>query len=133
LARRFADAYVAADLDGILTLLTDDAWLSMPPAPHQYHGMDAIRSFLQASFEFRGDRRVYLLPGRANRQPAFASYVTDRDESTASPAGLLVLTLADERIVAITRFHLDNLYPPLGFPAQLRTRVGQGASRLEKT
>ncbi len=128
LARRFADVYVAADLDGILTLLTDHAWLSMPPAPHQYHGVDAIRSFLQASFEFRGERRAYLLPGRANSQPAFASYMTNRDESTASPAGLLVLTLADERIAAITRFHLNNLYPPLGFPAQLRTGVGQSAS-----
>ncbi len=47
LARRFADAYVSADLDGVLTLLTDDAWLSMPPAPHQYHGLPAIRSFLE--------------------------------------------------------------------------------------
>jgi hypothetical protein len=54
--------------------------------------------------------------------------MTNRDESTASPAGLLVLTLADERIAAITRFHLNNLYPPLGFPAQLRTGVGQSAS-----
>jgi hypothetical protein len=31
LARRFANAYVAADIDGVLTLLTDDSWLSMPP------------------------------------------------------------------------------------------------------
>jgi RNA polymerase sigma-70 factor (TIGR02960 family) len=130
LARRFADAYVTADLDGILTLLTDDAWLSMPPAPHQYHGLDAIWSFLQASFEFRGERRVYLLPGRANNQPAFASYLTDRDEPIARPAGLLVLTLVDECIRAITRFHLNDLYPPLGFPAQLSaTGPEQSASR----
>jgi hypothetical protein len=132
LARRFADAYVAADIDGVLRLLTDDAWLSMPPAPHLYHGLDAIRSFLQASFEFRRERRVYLLPGRANNQPAFASYLTDRDEPIARPAGLLVLTLADERITAITRFHLNDLYPPLGFPAQLSaTGPGQSASRLK--
>ena len=117
LARRFADAYVAADLDGVLTLLTDDAWLSMPPAPHQYHGLDAIGSFLEASFDFRKDRRVYLLPGRANNQPALASYLTDREESTAKPAGLFVLTLAGDRINALTRFHHDDLYPLLGFPA----------------
>jgi RNA polymerase sigma-70 factor (TIGR02960 family) len=117
LARRFADAYVAADLDGVLTLLTDDAWLSMPPAPHQYHGLDAIRSFLEASFDFREDRRVYLLSGRANNQPALASYLTDREESTAKPAGLFVLTLAGDCIDALTRFHHDDLYPLLGFPA----------------
>ena len=119
LARRFADAYVSADIDGVLRLLTDDAWLSMPPALHQYHGTDAIRSFLQASFAFRGARSVRLLPGRANNQPAFASYLNDRDGPIARPAGLLVLTLANERITAITRFHLDDLYPPLGFPAQI--------------
>src|SRR6185369_4086453 len=50
LARRFADAYVAADIDGVVALLTDDAWLSMPPAPNQYHGITAIRSMLRASF-----------------------------------------------------------------------------------
>jgi RNA polymerase sigma-70 factor (TIGR02960 family) len=119
LARRFADAYVAADIDGVLTLLTDDAWLSMPPAPHQYHGVEAIQSFLRASFEFRGERAVYLLAGRVNKQPAFASYLSDREEPIARPAGLFVLTLTGDRIQAMTRFHRDDLYPRLGFPESL--------------
>jgi RNA polymerase sigma-70 factor (TIGR02960 family) len=116
LAQRFADAYVAADIGGVLNLLTDDAWLSMPPAPHQYHRLDAIRSFLRASFAFRGDNRVYLLPGRANDQPAFATYLSDREEPIALPAGLFVLTLTADQIQAMTRFHRDDLYPRLGFP-----------------
>ena len=119
LARRFAEAYVAADIDGVLSLLTDDAWLSMPPAPHQYHGPEAIQSFLEASFDFRGERGVHLIPGRANNQPALASYLTDREESTAKPAGLFVLNLAADHIGVLTRFHLDDLYPRLGFPASL--------------
>ena len=119
LARRFADAYVAADIDGVLTLLTDETWLSMPPAPHQYHGCDAIRSFLEASFAFRADRDVYLIPGRANNQPSLASYLSDEQEPIARPAGLFVLTLADGHIRALTRFHYDDLYPLLGFPASL--------------
>jgi RNA polymerase sigma-70 factor (TIGR02960 family) len=120
LARRFADAYVAADIDGVLTLLTDDAWLSMPPAPHQYHGLDAIGSFLQASFDFRGDRSVYLIPCRANNQPAFGSYLADWGEPTTRPAGVFVLGLTGDHIEALTRFHLDHLYPRLGLPALLR-------------
>jgi RNA polymerase sigma-70 factor (ECF subfamily) len=110
--RRFADAFVAADIDGLIALLTDDAWLSMPPAPHEYHGLDAIREFLRASFTHRGDRRVTLVPARANHQLAFGSYVEGH------PAGLFVLTTDGAKLSAITRFHLDALYPQFGLPAQ---------------
>ena len=114
LARRFADAYVAADIDGVVALLTDDAWLSMPPAPHQYHGTAAIRSMLAASFGFRGDSRMYLVPVRANGQPALAGYVSVPDRAAAVPAGLFVLAMAGQKIHAVTRFHLDELYPRFG-------------------
>jgi RNA polymerase sigma-70 factor (ECF subfamily) len=124
LARRFADAYVAADIDGVVALLTDDAWLSMPPAPHQYHGVGAIRSFLQASFDFRGDRRMYLVPTGANTQPALAGYLSDPARPAASPAGLFVLTMAGPQIHAVTRFHLDELYPRFGLG--LRYIKGEG-------
>jgi len=124
LARRFADAYVAADLTRIVALLTDDAWLSMPPAPHEYHGIDAIAAFLRASLDYRGDRRVHLLPARANTQPAFGSYLTDPAEPAGIPAGLFVLTMAGDRIRAITRFHLDTLYPRFGLPDSLPEPVG---------
>jgi len=119
LARRFADAYVAADTDGVVALLTDDAWLSMPPAPHQYHGVNAIRSMLRASFTFRGDHRMYLVPARANTQPALAGYATGTELQVAAPAGLFVLTMAGEKIRAVTRFHLDELYPRFGLPTSL--------------
>ena len=118
-ARRFADAYVAADIDGVVALLTDDAWLTMPPAPHEYRGGAAIRSFLQASFGFRGGRRLYLVPTNANAQPALASYIDSPNEAGALPGGLFVLSLAGARIHAITRFHLDELYPRFGLPESL--------------
>lgn len=119
LARRFADAFAAGDVAGVVGLLTDEAWLSMPPAPHQYGGTRAIGAFLRASFGWRGERRVRLLPTRANTQPAFGSYVSDYAERTATPAGLIVLTIAGDRIQAVTRFHLDALYPRFGLPRSL--------------
>jgi RNA polymerase sigma-70 factor (ECF subfamily) len=125
LAERFADAYLAADIDGVVTLLTDEAWLSMPPAPHQYRGLVAIRSFLRASFDFRGDRGAYLIPCRANNQPAFGSYQDNPGEPTARPAGLFVISLAGDHIQALTRFHLDDLYPRLGLPASLPVRANR--------
>jgi hypothetical protein len=118
-ARRFADAYIAADIDGVIALLTDDAWLTMPPAPHEYRGTAAIRSFLQASFGFRGARRIHLVPTRANIQPILASYIGEPGRADALPGGLFVLSLAGLRIGAVTRFHLDELYPRFGLPESL--------------
>src|SRR6185436_17234932 len=83
---------------------TDDAWLAMPPAPHEYHGTEAIAAFLGASAVWRAGRRLRLRPTRANGQPGFVCAFADE---TAQPAGMIVLTLAGDRIHGITRF-LDN-------------------------
>jgi hypothetical protein len=86
----------------------------MPPAPHEYHGIPAITGFLRASMGFRGNRRVSLVPTRANTQPAFSSYLAESDATAAHPAGLIVLTLTGDRIAATTRFHTNQLLPHLG-------------------
>jgi RNA polymerase sigma-70 factor (ECF subfamily) len=104
LVRRFAEAFTADDIDTLITLLTDDAWLAMPPAPHEYHGVAAIASFFRASAAWRAGRRFRLCPTRANGQPAFTCHLTG---VTEEPAGLIVLTLTGSGIQRITRF-LDN-------------------------
>ncbi len=124
LAQRFARAYLAGDVDAVVALLTDDAWLTMPPARHEYHGPAAIAAFLRTSFGYRGRRRAHLRATMANTQPAFATYLDDPMEPFAFPAGLIVLTCAGERIVAITRFHLDALYPRFGMPDRLPMPTG---------
>jgi RNA polymerase sigma-70 factor (TIGR02960 family) len=103
LARRFADAFTAGDIDGVVALLTDEAWLSMPPAPHQYYGPAAIAAFLRVSLAWAAGR-LRLRPMRANTQPAFSCYLVN-SEDLAEPAGLIVLTLAGDMISRITRFH----------------------------
>jgi RNA polymerase sigma-70 factor (ECF subfamily) len=116
LTRRFAEAFTAADIERLVALLTDDAWLSMPPAPHEYHGIPAIIDFLRTSMGYRGNGRVTLVPTRANTQPAFGAYVAESAGTTAAPAGLIVLTLTGDRIGAITRFHTNSLLPRFGLP-----------------
>jgi RNA polymerase sigma-70 factor (TIGR02960 family) len=105
LVRRFAEAFTDDDIDTLVTLLTDDAWLTMPPAPHEYHGTPAIAAFLRASAGWRAGRPLHLLPTRANTQPAFLCELDGRS------AGLIVLTLTGDRVQGITRFlddrHLD--------------------------
>lgn len=116
LARRFADAFTTDDIDGLLALLTDDAWLAMPPAPHVYQGPVAIAAFLRASANWRRPRRFHLAPTRANTQPAFGCYLTGEGGGAAYPNGLLVLTLGPDRISAITRFLDTDLPRRFGLP-----------------
>jgi len=117
LSRRFAAAFIDRDIDMLLDLLTDDAWLAMPPAPHEYHGRAAIAAFLRVSGAWRGDRRLSLVPTRANMQPAFAVYLAEIDEQVAVGAGLIVLTLRADRIAAMTRFFGEDVFVHCGLPA----------------
>jgi RNA polymerase sigma-70 factor (ECF subfamily) len=116
LARRFADAFTAGDVDGVVELLTDDAWLSMPPAPHEYHGRDAVAAFLAASAAWRGERPMRLIPTRVNGQPAFGYYLADADWAFEYPPGLTVLTIRGSRIDAIIRFLEPGPMSRFGLP-----------------
>ena len=104
LARRFAEAFEADDIDGVLALLTDDAWLVMPPSPLAYQGPVAIASFLHASRAWRAGRRFRLDPVRVNAQPAFALGVARGDADGVDPAGVIALTVRTDGISVVTRF-----------------------------
>jgi RNA polymerase sigma-70 factor (TIGR02960 family) len=120
-ARRFAAAYTAGDLDGLIALLTDDAWLSMPPAEHEYHGLEAIEGFWRASFRYRGDTPVRLVPVGANRQPGFACYLGG---AGGVSGGIFVLSVAGDRIGGVIRFHCDEvLFGEFGLPRTLEAGV----------
>ena len=101
LTRRFADAFEVRDVDALVSLLTDDAWLAMPPAPHEYHGIPAILEFLSVSGAWRAERPTRLEPARVNGQCAFSTYIGD------ARAGVMVLTLRGPRIAGLTRFLYD--------------------------
>lgn len=98
---RFAQAWESADLGALVTLLTDDAFISMPPMPFEYEGRDVVVRFCGALFG--ADRRFDLVPTRANGQPAFGVYLRTPD-GIRPGAGLYVLAITGDRICAITRF-----------------------------
>jgi RNA polymerase sigma-70 factor (ECF subfamily) len=104
LAQTFARAFTEDDVDGVIDLLTDDAWLAMPPAPHEYHGLAAIRAFLSSSAGWRAGRRFRLVPTGANAQPAYGCYLADDQGTPAGFVGVLVLTQRGGRVAGITRF-----------------------------
>ena len=84
LAHEFATAFEADDVDRVVALLTDEAWLAMPPATEQYDGPRAIATFLRASALGRPGDGYTLLPIRAGGYPAFGCYLEDRG---SRPAG----------------------------------------------
>jgi RNA polymerase sigma-70 factor (TIGR02960 family) len=107
LVRRFTQAYTAGDVDGVVALLTEDAWLTMPPAPFDYRGRETARRALSILF---GSGRTYrLVATRANGQPAFGLYVSDPHSGVMHANGLVVMTLSGGQISALTRFDNSNL------------------------
>ena len=115
IARRFADAVEAGDIDRMIALLTDDAWLTMPPLPHMYQGDIAIGAFLRGAEQRRG-APLRLVPTRANGQPAFAAYLAREPDRVARPFALFVITLEGQRISAITWFADTGVFPRFGLP-----------------
>ena len=118
LAAQFADAYESADLEALIALLTDDVFISMPPMPFEYEGREPAARFFGAIFD--AGRRIDLVPTWANGQPAFGAYLREAG-GTRHGVGLFVLTLAGDRICALTRFE-NTVLPKFGLPRQLPRR-----------
>jgi RNA polymerase sigma-70 factor (ECF subfamily) len=70
---RYVRAFEAADVEGLVGLLTDDVVLEMPPVPLWYRGADDYGSFMRRVFELRG-AGWGMVPLGANGQPALAAY-----------------------------------------------------------
>jgi RNA polymerase sigma-70 factor (TIGR02960 family) len=115
-AGRFADAMERGDVPAMLALLTDDAWLTMPPAPLEYQGLQVIAEFLRVVAFRGGTRRYRLVPTSANGQPAYGCYVYDHDAAVGHAHGILVLTLNGDRVSALTRFVDNSTLPYFGLP-----------------
>jgi RNA polymerase sigma-70 factor (TIGR02960 family) len=115
LVGHFAAAVERGDVDAVVSLLTDDAWVRMPPQPYEYQGHRAVAAFLRDRAIRRG-APLRLVPTRANGQPAFGCYLPDAQAAITRAYGLMVLTLQGERISAITWFGDLGLFPHFGLP-----------------
>ena len=112
---RFVSAWESADIDALVALLTNDVFMSMPPLPLEYEGRDIVARFCAGMFG--AGRRFDLVPTRANGQPAFGAYL-HAPTGIRHGTGLFVLTLAGDRICAMTRFE-SSVLPSFGLPRSL--------------
>jgi RNA polymerase sigma-70 factor (ECF subfamily) len=119
LVTRFVAAVEQGDTPGLIALLTEDAWLTMPPQPYEYQGGEAIARFIARE---RGDRRganLRLVSTRANGQPAFGCYLPDPHASIVRAYGVMVLTQRGDRVSAIAWFGERSLFAHFGLPRSL--------------
>jgi RNA polymerase sigma-70 factor (ECF subfamily) len=115
---KFVGAWESADPGALVTLLTDDVFISMPPMPFEYQGRELVVRFCAGLFG--AGRRFDLVPTRANGQPAFGAYLR-ASTGISHGVGLYVLTLAGDRICAMTRFD-NSVLPWFGLPRSLPNR-----------
>ncbi len=115
LVAKFVDAYKSGDVEALVALLTEDVCVSMPPIPFEYQGREAVARFYASII---GQGRTYdFVHARANGQPAVGAYLR-APTGVRHGTGLLVLTLAGDRICAITRFE-NTVLPWFGLPRSL--------------
>jgi RNA polymerase sigma-70 factor (ECF subfamily) len=121
LVARFATAFEAGDVPGVIALLTDDAVMTMPPEAAEYVGPQAIGRFLSTVPAAGALERFRLMPTRANGQPAFGCYLEDPHVPIAHAYGLMVLTLRGDRVAGVAGFADTAVFAALGLPRTLRS------------
>jgi RNA polymerase sigma-70 factor (ECF subfamily) len=116
LLARYVDAFERYDITSLVTLLHEDAVMSMPPFDFWLQGpVEMGRWFLGEGAVCRGSR---LIATAANGLPAFASYHAD-PEGGHAPWSIQVLEISGDRIVGHHNFLDTSLFAFFGLPAHL--------------
>jgi RNA polymerase sigma-70 factor, ECF subfamily len=112
LLERYVDAFTRLDMDTLVSLLREDARMSMPPYDFWLDGADEIARFFLG--RGRGCRNHVFVPFAANGSPAFALY-----QASGEPFGVQVVDLDGDRVATITTFLEPRLFDLFGLPGRL--------------
>jgi RNA polymerase sigma-70 factor (ECF subfamily) len=118
LLARYVDAFERYDMDGLTSLIREDATQSMPPYDMWLRGRDQILEWwVGPGSGCRGSRVLPAAP--ANGSPTFGQY-RPSPEGGHYPWALQVLEVSAGRIVEMTFFlDADKLFPLFGLPDRL--------------
>lgn len=108
---RYTKAFETADVDQLVSVLTEDARWEMPPIATWFEGRDTIVAFLAKQMRTIGPAE--LVATSANGQPGFAVYARGHD-GAYHPHALHVLTLTPQGVSRIVAFHGSKLFPLFG-------------------
>jgi RNA polymerase sigma-70 factor (ECF subfamily) len=116
LLARYVDAFERYDITSLVSLLHDDAVMSMPPYDFWLRGpVEMGRWFLGQGCGCRGSR---LVPTAANGCAAFGSY-RPHVEGGHRPFALQVIEISGDRIVGHHNFLDTDLFAAFGLPTHL--------------
>jgi RNA polymerase sigma-70 factor, ECF subfamily len=116
LVEGFTVALAHHDIDGMLSLLTEDATWSMPPIPTWFRGHEAIAAFCaEAPFNYRWRCR----PVPANGQLALGCYWWVETAGAYVAYSLNVFDLREDRISSIVSFIGGERLARFGLPPEV--------------
>jgi RNA polymerase sigma-70 factor (ECF subfamily) len=123
LLARYCDAFERYDVQALVTLLHEDATMSMPPFAWWLRGRGEIRrALLGAGRPCDGAR---LVPTVANGSPAFGQYRPSGPQGNYEPFALVVIEVSGGLITeATTYLEAERLFPLFDLP------TGAGAVAL---
>ena len=121
LVERYVTAWERNDVDAIVSMLAQDARMTMPPLPSWYSGRDQVAAFLQRT-ALAEVKRWRLIKTSANGQPALAGYLWEAQIEAFTPYCLYVLTLREGQIEELTAFVTPETFQRFGLPTKLAGR-----------
>jgi len=114
----FIATHESGDAAAAAALMREDIRITMPPHPMVFEGRDSLAPLLESAFgpERLGDWR--LVPVRANRQPAAASYLRRQGETEWRAFKFDILRCEGGGIAEVTTFDA-TLFEQFGLPPVL--------------
>jgi RNA polymerase sigma-70 factor, ECF subfamily len=113
--RAYVDAWERGDVEAVVSMLTEDALIAMPPMATWYRGRDAVAWFL-GGWPLAPGTRWRLFPVGANGQVAFGHYLQDEASGRFVPHGINALALRGSHISEITAFLTPEAFRRFGLP-----------------
>src|SRR6266702_8473048 len=130
LLARLMYVWERSDFDALAALLREDAILAMPaepaPEPGSHHvspiwfqGRAAIVDFLSTVHAGGHLEQIRLVPLGSNQQPALAAFIAEPEEGGHQVYCVMVFTIEEDAISAITGFADPGLSDYFGLPSWL--------------
>ena len=116
---QFIDAHERCDAVAAVAIAGRDIRVTMPPNPQVFQGIDAVSGLMERGFGDGREGDWRLVPTRANRMPAAASYLRRWGDTEFRAFKLDVLRIEDGLIAEITTFGW-SLFPDFGLPLTLQ-------------